>query len=114
MNEWPECTVPNCTRPCKKNPRGNPRPYCSAHQKRLELHGDVRADVPIREGLPPHITECQVPGCERRREAGTRWCSAHLQRWTKYHEFFEDVPVGAMSAAIALPEVRRRLQENAQ
>ncbi len=38
-----DCEVPGCERPRRR------RRYCEAHYGRLCRHGDVRADVPVRE-----------------------------------------------------------------
>lgn len=51
------CLVPDCGRPRVKNG------WCGTHAKRLRVHGDVMADVPIarRRDNGPH--PCTVIGC---------------------------------------------------
>lgn len=44
------CAVEGCERLRKINYRKSRYALCAAHRKRLELHGDVLAHIPIRAG----------------------------------------------------------------
>ena len=64
------CTVPGCDR------HVHARGLCNPHYQRLRAHGDVRADIPIRD----HGRDlCVVPGCGRPHYALDR-CVKHYIR----------------------------------
>ena len=48
------CSVPGCKRPHEA------RGWCNAHYLRWRTHGDVRANVPIRERRPPGLSGSEL------------------------------------------------------
>jgi hypothetical protein len=92
------CTVPNCDRPKKQGCRD----YCSAHQERLRVKGDVLADIPLRERLDSDI--CVVDGCDKpskpqsRGRGRNRYCAGHMARIRRYGELRADVPLRKLAA----------------
>lgn len=62
------CAVDDCERQAKS------RGWCHAHYQRWRTHGDVLADVPLRQ-----LRSCEVPDCERPSYARGH-CNTHYRR----------------------------------
>lgn len=69
-------------------------------------------------GLPPWTGRiesdvCAVESCDRPREVHaegcrSRYCSAHLDRWRKHRDVYEDVPIGTAYGTAGLARARAR------
>jgi 5-methylcytosine-specific restriction endonuclease McrA len=66
------CSVSNCGR------EASFKGWCPPHYRRWKKHGDVRADIPIRQAIPSDGV-CSVELCERPM-AKKRLCDGHYQR----------------------------------
>jgi hypothetical protein len=75
------CAVASCDGEARS------RGWCHAHYQRWRLHGDVRADVPIRRARP-----CEVPGCDRQRYA-RGLCNTHYRRLLNSGDPRPDEPI---------------------
>lgn len=75
------CSVAGCDR--AQRTRG----WCHAHYQRWRVHGDVRAEVPIRA-----IGRCEARDCERPAHA-RGWCQTHYRRVLATGDPREDEPV---------------------
>jgi hypothetical protein len=76
-----DCAVDGCDGQAKS------RGWCHAHYQRWRLHGDVRADVPVRRARP-----CGVEGCDRRRYA-RELCNTHYRRLRHTGDARADEPI---------------------
>lgn len=82
------CEAPGCD---SRGPRLTAG-YCQAHYKRLQVHGDVMADVPVVRKKPAE-RPCAVPGCDRRGQRKDL-CTGHYQRLRKHGDVQADKPLG--------------------
>lgn len=87
--------------------------YCSAHYRRLKIHGDLREEIPLgsREHLrrrprpepkpkaPPNVV-CQARSCGRPTMGGRAYCVAHAKRLQVHGDLMEHVPVGKRGARL--------------
>ena len=76
MRSKATCYIESCNRPVKVRYCG----LCSAHYERARLHGDVRADEPLRNDLTAGV--CEAEGCSlptRNKAPKSRWCKRHAQ-----------------------------------
>jgi hypothetical protein len=81
------CTVPDCSRLIYAHG------LCNAHYKRWLIHGDVRADIPIRSrSCMKHDADakCTVPDCNLPVLA-RGLCSLHYRRWQRRWQTHGDV-----------------------
>jgi hypothetical protein len=75
------CSVDGCDGQAKS------RGWCHAHYQRWRLHGDVRAEVPVRRARP-----CRVEGCDRQRYA-RELCNTHYRRWMQTGDARPEEPI---------------------
>jgi hypothetical protein len=75
------CAVDGCDGQAKS------RGWCHAHYQRWRLHGDVRAEVPVRRARP-----CRVEGCDRQRYA-RELCNTHYRRLLNDGDVRENEPI---------------------
>jgi hypothetical protein len=75
------CSVDGCDGQAKS------RGWCHAHYQRWRLHGDVRAEVPVRRARP-----CRVEGCDRQRYA-RELCNTHYRRLLNDGDVRENEPI---------------------
>lgn len=89
----PACAVEDC-------PKGGKivRGYCDTHYYRLRVHGDVRADVPIKDiGVRDR---CSIDDCARQGVLRRDLCTMHYQRWLKHGDPHRERPRQAEKCVI--------------
>lgn len=76
VTEVPTCSVPRCEGTLTGRRTAG---LCRAHFDRLQRHGDVRADIPVRrKGSPPPA--CILPDCSAPSNC-RRMCRPHYNEW---------------------------------
>ena len=78
------CTIPSCNK--TKKGKG----YCQGHLRRLNLHGDVFEDVPLRTRTN-NKGPCAVPDCAAQAIKRT-WCDLHYRRWATIRQPYGQRP----------------------
>jgi hypothetical protein len=77
------CAVAGCVRTAES------RGWCHAHYLRWQRHGDVRADIPLRQPKPDH---CTVDDCFRS-VARKGLCDTHYKRLREYGDVQAHIPI---------------------
>lgn len=80
----PICSIPGCGR------NATSHGWCSGHYARWRKHGDVQANIPLRELRPGVI--CSVAGCDRP-ATSLGWCQTHYARVRKHGDVRADIPL---------------------
>lgn len=82
------CTVEGCDRFARA------KGLCTAHHKRVQKYGDVRANVPVQEGKRKSNSRalCNVEGCDRP-YYGKGLCAPHSWRLKTHGSVRSDLPL---------------------
>jgi hypothetical protein len=73
------CSVEGCDRPI------NARGLCAGHYTRWYLHGDTRADIPLKV----RRADCSIEGCEEK-HLGLGYCRRHYVAFKRYGDPLAD------------------------